>query len=394
MLLYITILGFFITALLAINIRQTNKANIYLITLILIINIYSLAHYAIIYSNNKYFATVMLVHFTPLYMLSGPAIYFYVRGLLTDDYKLRKFDFLHFIPAFLFFINISSYFFLSWDAKLAFAQKVILNPAEIINVKTLLLSGKFNYIIRPLNSIIYTTIAAIMVFKHQSVNKLFQKQTTLIYAWLKVLTITLFIIYCSFFLFSILSLETLSYNIGYSNGFYLLAIVLLGLITLNASLFFFPNIMYGLPQLDYVIHSKAPKSQTLNIIVEEAKKQYKSFEISEEKLLLLKNKVDKYSESRPYLNPDFNLTMMSSETDIPVHHLSYFFNEYLDVNFNSWKNDHKIEYFIELIKNGSNEILTLDALSKQAGFISRTTFFNAFKQKMGITPSEYLNNID
>ena len=46
---------------------------------------------------------------------------------------------------------------------------------------------------------------------------------------------------------------------------------------------------------------------------------------------------------------------------------------------------------INLIENGNNEMLTLDALAKQAGFGSRTTFFNAFKQKMGLTPSEFLN---
>ena len=159
-------------------------------------------------------------------------------------------------------------------------------------------------------------------------------------------------------------------------------------------MFFFPNILYGLPQLDYAINQKLEKNTKSNISIEEVKKQYKSFEISDEKLLLLKYKIDKYCLSRPYLKPEFNLTVMSSETDIPVHHLSYFFNEYLQINFNTWKNDHKIDFVIELIREGSNEILTLDALSKQAGFISRTTFFNAFKQKMGITPSEYLSNID
>ena len=82
---------------------------------------------------------------------------------------------------------------------------------------------------------------------------------------------------------------------------------------------------------------------------------------------------------------------MSADTDIPVHHLSYYFNEHLNINFNTWKNDHKINFVIELIEKGNYELLTLDALAKQAGFGSRTTFFNAFKQKTGLTPSEFLN---
>ena len=167
MLLYITILGFFITAILAINIRQSNKANIYLIALVLINNIYSLTHYATIYSTNKYFVAIMIVHFTPLYMLTGPALFFYVRGILTDDYKLRKFDFLHLIPAILFFINVSPYLFWDWNSKLVFAEKVISNTSEIINIRTLFLSGTFNFIIRPFFGFMYCIITAIMLYKHQ-----------------------------------------------------------------------------------------------------------------------------------------------------------------------------------------------------------------------------------
>jgi AraC-like DNA-binding protein len=101
-----------------------------------------------------------------------------------------------------------------------------------------------------------------------------------------------------------------------------------------------------------------------------------------------------YFQGEPYLNPDFNLTMMSSDINIPVHHLSYYFNEYLNISFNTWKNNFKIDHVITLINNGTGEILTLDALAKQAGFGSRTSFFNSFKQKIGVTPSEYLNSLD
>jgi AraC-like DNA-binding protein len=83
---------------------------------------------------------------------------------------------------------------------------------------------------------------------------------------------------------------------------------------------------------------------------------------------------------------------MAAETNIPMHHLSYFFNEHMKINFNSWKNDLKITFVIEKLMEGSAEALTLDALSKQAGFGSRTSFINAFKQKTGVTPSEYLKN--
>jgi len=123
MLFYLTILGFLITFLILWNLRTSNKANLYLFFFFLINNIYSLAHYAAMDSGNKYLIAVMLVHFTPLYLLIGPFFYFYVRGLVYDDHKLYNKDIIHFIPAIFILINISPYLFFSFDQKLFLANK-------------------------------------------------------------------------------------------------------------------------------------------------------------------------------------------------------------------------------------------------------------------------------
>lgn len=212
------------------------------------------------------------------------------------------------------------------------------------------------------------------------------KQSKLIFKWLSFLIFNALLVYASFLIFTIFSFQTLDYKIAEVKGYYFLNVTLIGLVLFNVSLLFFPNILYGLPQLDFMVSNYVQDTDT-----ESVKKGVRSFEISTEKLELLHHKIEHYCERKPYLNPDFSLSTMSADTDIPVHHLSYYFNEHLNINFNAWKNDHKINYVIYLIENGSNEMLTLDALAKQAGFGSRTTFFNAFKQKMGLTPSEFLN---
>jgi AraC-like DNA-binding protein len=38
--------------------------------------------------------------------------------------------------------------------------------------------------------------------------------------------------------------------------------------------------------------------------------------------------------------------------------------------------------------------LTIDGVAQMVGFTSRSSFYNAFKEKMGITPSEYLKEIE
>ncbi len=387
LLLYITILGFIVSLLLLINIKESNRVNLFLFGFFFINNLYSLAHYATIYSGSKAMIAILLVNFTPLFLIVGPVLYFYVRGVLRDDFRLSKLDYLHFLPALLLCINILPHLFSSYEDKLEYATRVLQNPAEILRNKNLFIPSVVNFIFRPLIGLIYVVICIRLMFLKFKYEKPEDKQSILIFKWLSFLIFNTLLVYASFLVFTIFSFQTLDYKIAEVKGYYFLNITLVGLVLFNVSLLFFPNILYGLPQLDFVLHNKQKEVVQDN----STKKAIRSFEISEEKLALLHDKIEQYCETKPYLNPDFSLSTMSADTDIPVHHLSYYFNEHLNINFNAWKNDQKINYVIELIENGSNELLTLDALAKQAGFGSRTTFFNAFKQKMGLTPSEFLN---
>jgi AraC-like DNA-binding protein len=390
MLLYLTILGFIITFLILINLRTSNKANLYLFFFLLINNIYSLSHYAAIYSGDKHFIAIMLVHFTPFYLLLGPFFYFYVRGLVYDDSSLSKKDIIHFIPAILILINISPYIFQGIDQKLFFASEVMKDPVNILKNNFLFLSPTASFISRPIFTISYVIPAAFLIYNRRLNENYNDIQSKLIYRWLISLISISLLLYLTFLIFSIIGYKTQNAAETAARGEYVLYATAIGLLLLNFSLLFFPNILYGLPQLDYAIFKSRNKVMVPN---EELKKEVKSFEISEDKLNLLTSKIDAYLLTKPYLNIHFTLSVMSAETDIPAHHLSYYLNEHLQINFNTWKNDLRINHVINLIKTGSYESLTLDALSKQSGFGSRSSFINAFKLKTGLTPSEYLQNL-
>ena len=361
--------------------------NVFLFFFFLINNLYSLAHYATIYSGNKTMVAILLVNFTPFFLLAGPTLYFYVRGLLRDDYRFSKSDWFHFIPAFILLINILPHLFSSFEYKLSFAESVLLDPTEILNNKFIYIPSEVNFLLRPLIGLIYVGVCIRLLVLKFKYEKPEDNQSLLIYRWLILLIFNTLLVYVSFLVFTIFSFQSLNYKMAEVKGYYLLNISLIGLVLFNTTLLFFPNILYGLPQLDFLLPNKVKASTS----VLASKRVLKSFEISEEKLQLLHDKIEAYCLTKPYLNPDFSLSIMSANTDIPVHHLSYYFNEHLKINFNSWKNDHKINFVIEQIEKGNNELLTLDALAKQAGFGSRTTFFNTFKQKIGLTPSEFLN---
>jgi len=390
MLFYLTILGFLIPFLILFNLRTSNKANLYLFFFLFINNIYSLSHYAAFNSGNKYFIAVMLVHFTPFYLLLGPFFYFYVRGLVYDDHKLNKKDIIHFIPAILILLNISPYLFFSVDQKLIYAAEIIKNPMNIFNYKFLFLPPTISVIYRPIFAISYVILSANLIYKKGLNDNYNNMQPKLIYRWLISLIASALLMYFTFLLFSIVGYYTRNLQETRLRSEYILYGTGLGLLLLNFSLLFFPNILYGLPQLDFAL---LKQNKPILQIDTSIKKGVKSFEISDNKLSLLNDKIDAYLLSLPYINIKFTLSVMSADTHIPAHHLSYYLNEHLKINFNTWKNDLRINHVIDLIKRGSYETLTLDTLSKQSGFGSRSSFINAFKLKTGQTPSEYLQNL-
>ena len=90
----------------------------------------------------------------------------------------------------------------------------------------------------------------------------------------------------------------------------------------------------------------------------------------------------------PYLNPEFSIGIMSEELGIPSHHCSFVLNQGLKKNFREFTNKYRVDFFIkEFNVNADN--LTLEAMAKQAGFKSSSTFYAAFNKEKGCSPSKY-----
>ena len=100
-----------------------------------------------------------------------------------------------------------------------------------------------------------------------------------------------------------------------------------------------------------------------------------------------------YFYGKPYLQPGFNLSIITNETDIPYHKVTSYFTVYLGIPFNDWKNDMRVEHAIELIKHGQAKNQTIESIAYSCGFLSRSNFVNSFKKKTGLTPSEYLKSL-
>jgi AraC-like DNA-binding protein len=160
----------------------------------------------------------------------------------------------------------------------------------------------------------------------------------------------------------------------------------LSLSAVSIYLFISPRILYGfLPEKRLPIaQSGMPK--TAESVT--AKSNIVQTGISREEIAAEAEVVLQHmKEQKPYLKPGFTLQDLSNQTGIPVYQLSPLINGHFKTNFANWVNRFRIEYFIGLVPD--NPQLTLEALSNKAGFISRSTFINAFKKEKGLTPREY-----
>jgi AraC-like DNA-binding protein len=75
---------------------------------------------------------------------------------------------------------------------------------------------------------------------------------------------------------------------------------------------------------------------------------------------------------------------------VPQNHVSYCINTIMQTKFSTLKADLRINYTIELFSGKLKESYTIEGIAQQAGFKTRASFYNAFKEKTGITPTEFI----
>lgn len=104
-----------------------------------------------------------------------------------------------------------------------------------------------------------------------------------------------------------------------------------------------------------------------------------------ERLLQLMNK------EQLYLDSQLNLPYLADKVGLSVHELSYVLNTGINLNFYQFINGYRVRYARQLLIDNIKNNYTIQEITFRAGFNSKTTFYTAFKQEVGMTPKQYLN---
>ena len=393
MLPYIIITTFILAFILLINNIKKNKNAIFIALFFIITSIYNTTHYFFVIHKSPFWIAVFYNHFTPLYLLLGPLLLFYVRGTLRDSSKFSRIDSLHFIPALIQFIGILPYLFGPFDVKLKFAERMITDIDALMSIRfNLFYEPSVSMSIRAISLIVYILYCAYLLFVAVPVSKIGneipKKQFLLAYKWLIVLIVNSIIITICF---TILTLQTIRNSPLYmfSNHQGLFTVIGVCLFIMIFSLLLFPDILYGMPRIQ---KTSLPNDAILKSTDATKSSSLENFLPEEDPFYELSEKIKDYlTTQKPYLDPDFSLSSIAIEMQVPQSHISYCINTLMNTKFYKLRADLRTDYAITLLNNNVNDILTIEAIGEKAGFKTRSNFYAAFKEKTGITPKEFIN---
>ncbi len=103
---------------------------------------------------------------------------------------------------------------------------------------------------------------------------------------------------------------------------------------------------------------------------------------------------DMMKEKMYFKDKDFNISILCTTLKINSGYVSKAIRYKGYINFNHYLNFYRVNYVKKLLSEINLKKVTLLYIYTEAGFPSQSTFNRVFKQMEGITPSEYIKNLD
>lgn len=324
--------------------------------------------------------------FTPIYYAAPACFYLYVTTFISGRSRLRQFEWLYFIPAFLAFIHVlplPASSAIRWDL---IANEINQNKQLFVTEQGGLFPGWFYYLGRPFLLLSYLTATWFAVFRSKVlIEKLDAGAKKWIFFFLRVATF--------FQLISFIPLLTLDVEAPlFKASFILINCTVLLMIIIF--ILHQPKLFYGYLFVAVDLDPDKGSTEDKSIDAQELPKTVtvpKKTTLLPDQLIGYVDSMKSFMDSkRPYLQSDFQIVDLANELNIPVHHCSFVINSSFDKNFRDWINGYRIAFFIRQYPLKSDR-MTIEAIAYESGFKSLTTFYNAFKKETGLMPKAFFS---
>ncbi len=328
----------------------------------------------------------------PIHLLVAPASYLYVRTLLYDEHRFRSYDWIHLLPFLAHTLEMSPFFLSDAATKLQAVEQVLKYPDLLAQNPEGILPPYAHFYIKGVLGLAYMFFQWRLVLRfarHTRERRLSYEQTLL--GWLIGFTFLMTML----FAFVLISIH---FKFGAVQS-YLSVRLFTGIMNLFILFFllFKPAVLYGLhpyavmpPERSGVRRKEAANEPDHP----ESKEEDRSSILSPEQERLYAIHIEKFMDKEtPFLLPGFSLNDMAEQLEIPRHQLSACINQHFQVNFNDFINERRVRYILEKMPSEKWTKLTIEGVGMEAGFNSRSSFYNAFKKFAGMNPSAFRQSI-
>ncbi len=115
---------------------------------------------------------------------------------------------------------------------------------------------------------------------------------------------------------------------------------------------------------------------------------------SEEECRYLAGLVEKRLSEGAFKNPDLVISDFAAEFKVHPNRLSHAVNRCFNSSFRELLNSRRLDYFSARIEAGAHNEQSLLETAFEAGFPSKSTFNRVFKEKRGISPTQFIREKD
>jgi len=310
-------------------------------------------------------------------------MYVYAESLISKENVFKVKWILHLFPTVIIYISIIPLAQLSYEEKTNLAIHLTADPYQnfVLGIAILFIT-------------VYLLATLRLLKKHNtSIRKIFSYEEDISLNWLNILTFLLVLLWIV-----ISSLVAYVYYLDSKTSYVMLPedhmlLDMQGQVAFVAFVFLLG--FFGIRQ--QVIYSVSNQIKEYVTTEDEdlvTRRYRKSGLKKEDSVIYLKELLLYMEQEKPYLNGKLSLIEVAKKMNISNNHLSQVINENLNKNFFDFVNEYRINLVKLKMVEPSNEKYTLLSLAYDCGFNSKSSFNSIFKKHTGLTPTEYLKNIN
>lgn len=318
----------------------------------------------------------------PLPLVHGPLLYLYTCAL-TDQPVKGKYSGFHLIPVLIFYVLMIPFVLHTSEYKIAVYQHKGQGYEGLIKAMN---------IVAVLSGITYVSLSLYSLHRHQrNLYNQFSYTERINLAWLRYLIFGIATIWIAV----IWGRDQYIYGLGTFFVFFIgyFGIKQVGIFTSNHAVkpdqILIPAAILNLPEQK----ENDPEEVIIDQPVEKSK--YQKSGLQDEDAVIIHQKVIGYMQKdKLYLDPELTLVDLAQKLKIHPNTLSQVINSKEKKNFYDFVNAHRIEEFKRVISQPESQQYSLLGLALQCGFNSKTSFNRNFKKTTGLTPTDFLRQIN